>query len=109
MPQKLFSDNIENMPIPKQRHTKSRRNRRRSHLRLKKQKLFNCSKCGEPILAHRVCSFCGYYDGKQVVDVLAKLEKKERKKKEKELKEHEKESQEEQKTKTLNLEELSKK
>jgi len=97
------------MPIPKQRHTKSRRNRRRSHLRLKKQKFSSCPKCGEPVLAHRVCSFCGYYNGKQVIDVLAKLEKKEKKKKEKELKEHEKEAQEDQKTKPLNLEELSKK
>ncbi|OGZ31786.1 MAG: 50S ribosomal protein L32 [Candidatus Portnoybacteria bacterium RBG_13_40_8] len=97
------------MPIPKQRHTKSRRNRRRSHLRLKKQKLSSCQKCGEPVLAHHVCSFCGNYNGTQVIDVLARLEKKEKKKKEKELKEHEKEAQEEQKVKPLNLEELSKK
>lgn len=97
------------MPNPKQRHTKSRRNRRRSHLAMKKRKLFSCPKCGEPILAHHVCSFCGYYDGKEVIDVLAKLEKKERKKKEKELKEHQEEAKEEQKVKPLNLEQLSKK
>ncbi|MFZ5559750.1 MAG: 50S ribosomal protein L32 [Patescibacteria group bacterium] len=97
------------MPNPKQRHTKSRRNRRRAQIRLKKQKLFSCPKCGEPVLAHRVCSFCGYYNNRQVINVLAKLEKKERKKKEKELKEHEKEAQEEQKVKPLSLEELSRK
>ena len=97
------------MPNPKQKHTKSRRNRRRSHLAMKKKKLFSCPKCGEPILAHHVCAFCGYYNGKQVIYVLAKLEKKEKKKKEKELKAHEKEAQEEQKAKPLNLEELSKK
>jgi uncharacterized Zn finger protein (UPF0148 family) len=76
---------------------------------MKKRNLSSCPKCGEPILAHRVCSFCGYYNGREVVDVLAKLEKKERKKKEKELKEHEEEAKEEQKVKPLSLEELSKK
>jgi uncharacterized Zn finger protein (UPF0148 family) len=76
---------------------------------MKKRKLSKCSKCGEPILAHHVCSFCGYYDNREVVDVLAKLEKKERKKKEKELKEHEEEAKEEQKVKPLSLEQLSKK
>lgn len=97
------------MPTPKQRHTKSRRNRRRSHLALKKRKISICKKCGEPVLAHHVCSFCGQYNGKEVVDVLARLEKKERKKKEKELKEHEAEAKDEQKNKPLSLEELSKK
>lgn len=97
------------MPTPKQRHTKSKRNRRRSHLAMKKKNLFSCPKCGEPILAHHACAFCGYYNGREVVDVLARLEKKEKKKKEKELKEHEKEAQEEQKNKPLNLEQLSKK
>jgi len=32
-----------------------------------------------------VCRNCGWYNGRQVIDVLAKLDKKERKKKEKEL------------------------
>ena len=97
------------MPIPKQRHTKSRRNRRRSHLALKKRNLASCPKCGEAVLPHRVCSFCGFYNGKETIDVLARLEKKERKKKEKELKAHEEEAKEEQKSRPLNLEELSKK
>jgi len=97
------------MPTPKQKHTKSRRNRRRSHLSLKKKKIFSCPKCGEPVLPHRVCSFCGQYNGKEIIDVLARLEKKERKKKEKELKEHEVEAKEEQKNKPLNLEQLSQK
>jgi len=77
-------------------------------LALKKRKLSTCKKCGEPVLAHHICSFCGYYDNRQVVDVLARLEKKERKKKEKELKEHEAEAKEGQKSKPLSLEELSK-
>lgn len=60
-------------------------------------------------MPHRFCQFCGTYKGEEVVDVLAKLKKKERKTKEKELKEHEKEAQGKQKAKPLSLEELSRK
>ena len=98
------------MAVPKQRHTKSKRNRRRSHLALKKKKLSSCPKCGEPILSHRYCSFCGFYKNREVIDVLAKLEKKEKKKKEKELAAKEKEQGVEEKAKKpLSLEELSRK
>jgi hypothetical protein len=37
-----------------------------------------------------MCKHCGYYKGKQVVDVMATLTKKERKGREKEMKEVEK-------------------
>lgn len=80
------------MPVPKQRHTKSRRNRRRSHHALKQTKLASCKKCGQPVLPHIACLNCGTYAGRQVIDVLAKLEKRDRKKKEKELVSQEKES-----------------
>lgn len=92
------------MAAPKQRHTKSRRNRRRSHCALKKKKIPLCSKCGQPVLPHRLCSNCGTYAGKAVVDVLAKLDKKERKKKEKEIN-----TQDAQQEKNLSIEGLSKK
>ena len=36
-----------------------------------------------------MCQNCGYYNNRQVIDVLAKLDKKERRKKEKELREQE--------------------
>jgi len=94
------------MAVPKQRHTKSRRNRRRSHLALKKKNLSSCPKCGEPILSHHYCTNCGFYKDKEVVDVLVKLEKREKKEKEKKLKDQEKDQE---KAKPLNLEELSKK
>lgn len=93
------------MPTPKQRHTKSRRNRQRSHHALSGQKLSPCPKCGALVMSHRLCVNCGTYAGKEVVDVLAKLTKKERKKKEKELAEKEQAAAE---TKSLNAAELSK-
>ena len=65
---------------------------------------FKCAHCGQEKFPNRMCENCGYYAGRQVIDVLAKLDKKERKKKEKELHEHEEETQ---KGKTLSAEELS--
>lgn len=94
------------MAAPKQRHTKSRRNRRRSHHALDKQNFSICSKCGQPVLAHQLCWNCGTYAGRPTIDVLAKLDKKEKKKKTKELGEQEKEQSQE---KSLNMEDLSKK
>ena len=73
------------MPVPKQRHTKGRRNRRRSHHALKKLNLIACPKCGQMNLPHQVCFNCGIYKNMEVIDVLKKLTKKERKQKEKEL------------------------
>lgn len=74
------------MAVPKQRHTKSRRNRRRMHIFAKTPTLIKCPKCGKFVLPHTICWNCGFYKGKEVIDVLKKLEKKERKKKEKEIK-----------------------
>jgi len=93
------------MPVPKQRHTKSRRNKRRSHLALKPEYLSLCPKCGSPILPHHMCPNCGYYKGKEIINVLAKLEKKEKKQKEKELAQAEEETKKE---KPLTMEGLSK-
>lgn len=52
---------------------------------LKLPQLSKCPRCGAAVLPHRVCTNCGYYRGRQVIDVLAKLTKKERKAKEREL------------------------
>lgn len=95
------------MAVPKSRHTKSKRNRRRSHIFLKSPALTNCPKCGTAILPHTLCSNCGYYKGREVINVLEKLETKEKKQREKEIKAREKE--ETGKTKPLSWKELSKK
>ena len=47
--------------------------------------MISCAKCNAAMLPHRVCANCGFYHGKEVVDVLKKLGKKERKAKEKEI------------------------
>jgi large subunit ribosomal protein L32 len=94
------------MPTPKRRHTKSKRDRRRSHHALKPKLFSSCPKCGEPIMPHRICFNCGNYAGREVIDVMAKLDKKEKKKKVKELAEQQKEQGGE---KGLSMAELSKK
>ncbi len=94
------------MGVPRSHHTKSRRNKGRSHFALKLRNLSVCSKCGKAVLAHTICRNCGFYGGREVIDVLAKLEKKEKKKKAKELAEQEKETRKE---KPLSMEELSRK
>lgn len=82
------------MVVPRHRHTKSRRDRRRAHHTLCPPVLTRCGKCGQPVLPHRVCANCGLYRKREVIDVFAKLSKRERKKKEKELKRKEKEQEE---------------
>lgn len=88
------------MAVPKNRHTKSRRDRKRSHLKLQAAAIVRCSKCSAPSMPHVMCENCGTYKGREVVDVLAKLTKRERKAKEQEMEQ----SQEQ----PASLEELSK-
>lgn len=95
------------MAVPKQRHTKSRRNKRRANIFLKSPVLTVCKKCGKPVLPHIVCLNCGYYKGVEVIDVLKKLTKKEKKAKQQEMKAQQAEGGTE-KEKSLSWEGLSK-
>jgi large subunit ribosomal protein L32 len=49
--------------------SKSRRDKRRTHIKLASPSVIKCPQCTEPTLPHRVCRHCGYYDGRQVVEV----------------------------------------
>ncbi len=58
------------MAVPKQRQNSSRSKRRRGgHRKLEKKKLVKCANCQQLIQPHHLCSFCGYYGGKEVVKV----------------------------------------
>jgi len=76
--------------VPKWRQTKGSRNKRRMHLFIKKATLTACPKCGKAVQSHTVCWNCGNYKGREVIDVLAKLQKKEKKIREKEISDVEK-------------------
>jgi len=71
--------------VPKKRHTKGSRNQRRMHIFIEKPNLLVCSKCGKPVKSHIVCPACGFYKGKEVVDVLSKLDRRQRRAKEAEM------------------------
>lgn len=79
------------MGLPAKRTTSTKRDLRRSHHALSAVQTINCPKCGSPALPHRVCRNCGFYKGAEALNVLAKLDKKEKKKREKELAAKEKE------------------
>lgn len=62
------------MALPKNRISKARKHSRRANWKLSLPGISACPQCHEPKLAHRVCKNCGYYNGRQVID----MEKKEK-------------------------------
>lgn len=60
------------MATPKGKVSKARRNSRRSaHWKLSIPGIVKCPRCAKMKLSHRVCKFCGYYDGQEIVKVEA--------------------------------------
>lgn len=56
-------------PQPKRKISKGRRDRRRAHDALKARNLTSCSNCGSLRLPHTVCSNCGHYQGREVIEI----------------------------------------
>lgn len=54
------------------RVSKTRKLKRRTHYKIQAPGMVVCSNCGEYKLAHRVCPVCGYYNGRQVVEIKEK-------------------------------------
>jgi len=79
------------MAVPKQGHTRGKVGRSRMHKYITPVCLNVCPKCKKPVLSHTACLNCGFYKGKEVINVLADLTKKEKKVKEKEIKQAKKE------------------
>lgn len=67
------------MAVPKRRHSKARRDKKRTHKKLKVQGLARCSHCNRLKEPHKVCPHCGYYKGKEVIRIKSKKEKEEAK------------------------------
>jgi large subunit ribosomal protein L32 len=57
------------MAVPKRRKSKGRTAMRRTAWMagFKPPHTTPCPRCQEPRLAHRVCSHCGYYAGREVI------------------------------------------
>lgn len=57
------------MALPKRRHSRTRGAKRRTHWKLRKPNVVECSHCHEPKLPHQICPHCGWYKGREVVAV----------------------------------------
>ncbi|OGD67415.1 50S ribosomal protein L32 [Candidatus Campbellbacteria bacterium RIFOXYC2_FULL_35_25] len=58
------------------RHTKGQKGNVRSHHAIKAPRLSTCQDCGAFHLRHRICETCGKYKGNMIIDVAAKITKK---------------------------------
>lgn len=54
------------MANPKRKHSKSRRDKRRSQWKLTVPTLMECPNCDQPKLPHRACPNCGHYNGRLI-------------------------------------------
>lgn len=63
------------MAVPKKKTSKSRRGMRRAHWWAEAPNVVECPHCHEPVLPHRVCPSCGYYDGRKVIETGEKKKK----------------------------------
>ena len=69
------------MAVPKRKTSNTKKGTRRSHHAKKHMTLTACPRCKTAIPTHVACPNCGTYKGRVVIDVIAKLNKKERKNK----------------------------
>lgn len=59
---------IQMFAVPFRKVSKTRKRLRRSHNAMEIPGMTKCSNCGEMIKPHRVCSKCGTYKGKTVIN-----------------------------------------
>ncbi len=55
------------MAVPKRRVSKARRDKRRTHDNASVVTVSVCPQCKKPVIPHRACKSCGYYDGSKVL------------------------------------------
>lgn len=68
------------MAVPKNKKSKSKRDMRRTHDKLKVASIVECPRCHSKKIAHRVCENCGYYDNKEIIKIVSKEKSKEKSK-----------------------------
>lgn len=56
------------MAVPKQRTSKAKRDKRRSHDALVAPARSVCPQCNAPKQPHRICPTCGSYKGRTVIE-----------------------------------------
>ncbi|QQR64995.1 50S ribosomal protein L32 [Candidatus Kaiserbacteria bacterium] len=61
--------------VIRMRHTRAHTGNRRSHHAIKAETLSKCTHCGASRRPHHMCLECGYYNGRQVIDLAAEKAK----------------------------------
>ncbi len=61
------------MALPKRRHSKSRRDKSRTHQKIAAPNVIPCPQCGEAKLPHHICPSCGTYRNRSYVEEKAGL------------------------------------
>lgn len=56
-------------PLPKRKYAKARQGKRRQHLGTASPAIIKCTNCNSPVLPHHACPTCGYYNGKEAVEI----------------------------------------
>lgn len=67
------------MAVPKKKTTRGKTNKRRVHIFLKPVNLMICPQCNRLKKSHTVCLSCGFYKGREVIDVIKELKTKDKK------------------------------
>jgi len=67
------------LAVPKRKTSKSRRDKRRTHDRLKMVNIVECPRCHSKKISHRVCENCGYYSEYEIIIFEEKGKRKEKK------------------------------
>ena len=63
---------------PKKRHSRQRQGKRRAAIKLVAFKAVSCPNCQNPTPPHTVCKNCGYYKGREVINMTKKGSKKDK-------------------------------
>ena len=58
---------------PKNKSSRSHRDKRRANWKMSTPNLVKCSKCGALMMSHRVCKACGSYNKKEIISQEAQL------------------------------------
>lgn len=63
------------MGLTKRRFSKARTASRRAGFKIQPVTLVDCPQCHKRMVPHRVCPACGYYAGRQVLEIKEREEK----------------------------------
>ncbi|HLC30126.1 MAG TPA: 50S ribosomal protein L32 [Dehalococcoidia bacterium] len=55
--------------LPKRKISQPRRGKRRSHLAASVVQLVRCTRCRSPRPGHHACPVCGFYNGRDAVEI----------------------------------------